>query len=58
MVDIPSDASYQDPESSGGTGSTAAETNTSSKKHDSIKGFREFKNHRSGMTYIGEDDSR
>ncbi len=58
MVDIPSDSSYQDPESSGGTGSTAAETYTSSKKHDSMKAFKEFKNHRSGMAYINEDDSR
>ncbi len=58
MVNIPSDSIYQDPESSKGTGTTAAETYTSSSKHDSMKAYKEFRNHRSGMTYIGEDDSR
>ncbi len=59
LVDVPSDPSYKDPESSRETGSTAAETYTSSKKHSSMKAFeKEFRTHKSGMAYISEDDSR
>lgn len=57
MVNI-SDSSYPDPDSSRGTESTAAGTYTSSKKHDSMKAYKEFKPQRAEMAYISEDDSR
>lgn len=53
-VTIP-DSSYQDPESSQGTGSTAIGTYTSSNKHNSMKAYKDMRNHQS---YLSEDDSR